>query len=164
MKFASDIKKYYEDGLWFSGLFFYLEAKHFIYKTNPVDQANPPTKFVWKRNNRGPIKGCTSKGNEIGHGGKIASYSVAMSRGKVICYCKHYKKLSVKLFAEYIESNFIEIFKSSCNPAGNVFVQDGDLSQNSKVAKTTLDKILVLYNFVYPYAVQNLILSKMLLI
>ena len=45
------------------------------------------------------------------------------------------------MFAEFIENNFIEIFKSSCNPAGNVFAQDGDPSQNSKAAKTALEKI-----------------------
>ena len=51
------------------------------------------------------------------------------------------RKLSGKLFAEFIENKFLEIFKSSCNPTGNVFVQDVDPSQNSKAAKTALDKI-----------------------
>ena len=68
-------------------------------------------------------------------------FFVAILLGKEICYCKHYKKLTGKLFAEFIENNFFEIFKSSCNPTGNVFVQDGDPSQNSKAAKTALDKI-----------------------
>ena len=45
-----------------------------------------------------------------------------ISLGKERCYCKHYEKLSG-------------------NPTGNVFVQDGDPSQNSKAAKTALDKI-----------------------
>ena len=71
----------------------------------------------------------------------MASFFVAISLGKGICYCKHYKKLSGRIFAECIENNFTEIFKSSCNPAGNVFVQDVDPSQNSKAAKFVLDKI-----------------------
>ena len=50
------------------------------------------------------------------------------------------RKLYGKVFTEFIENNFIEIFKSSCNPAGNVFVQDGDPSKNSKAAKTAVDK------------------------
>ena len=54
--------------------------------------------------------------------------------------CKHYETLVSKLFAEFIENNFLGIFKSTCNPTGNVFVQDGDPSQNSKAAKTALDK------------------------
>ena len=59
-------------------------------------------------------------------------FFVAISLGKEICYCKHYEKLSVKLFAEFIENNFLKIFKSSCNPTVNVFVQDGNPRQNSK--------------------------------
>ena len=71
----------------------------------------------------------------------MASFFVAISLGKGICYCKHYEKLSGKIFAEFIENNFIESFKNSCNPTGNVFVQDGDPIQNSKAAKTALDKV-----------------------
>ena len=141
VKFAKDIKKYNEDGLWSSGICFYLDAKHFIPKTNPLDQAKAPKSLVWRKKDEGLSKGCTSKGNKAGHGGKVASFFVAISLGKGICNCKHYEKFSVKLFAEFIENNFLEIFKSSCNPTENVFVQDGDPSQNSKSAKTALDKI-----------------------
>ena len=141
MKFAKDITKYYDDGLWSSGICFYLDAKHFIHKTNPMDQAKAPKRLVWREKNEGLIKGCTSKENKAGHGGKVASFFVAISLVKGICYCKHYEKLSGTIFAEFIENNFIEIFKSSCNPAGNVFVQVGDPSQNSKAAKTALEKI-----------------------
>ena len=106
-----------------------------------MDQTKATKRLVWRKKNEGFIKGCTSKGKKAGHGGKVASFFVAISLGKGICYCKHYKKRSGKLFAEFIESNFLEIFKSSCNPTGNVFVQDGDPSQNPKAAKTALDKI-----------------------
>ena len=71
----------------------------------------------------------------------MTSFFVAISLGKGICYCKHYEKHSGKIFAKFTENNFIEIFKSSCNHAWNVFVQDGGPSWNSKAAKTALDKI-----------------------
>ena len=45
-------------------------------------------------------------------------FFVALSLGKGICYFKHYEKLSDKLFGEFIENNFLEILKSSCNPQG----------------------------------------------
>ena len=106
-----------------------------------MHQAKAPKHLVWRKKNEGLIKGCTSKRNKAGNDGKVASFFVAISRGKGICYCKHYEKRSGKLFSEFIENNFIKIFKSSCNPAGNAFVQDGDPSQNSKAAKTALDKI-----------------------
>ena len=71
----------------------------------------------------------------------MTSFFVAISLGTGVCYCKHYEKLSGKLFAEFIENNFLEILKNSCNSTRNVFVQDGDPSQNSKAAKTALSKI-----------------------
>ena len=72
---------------------------------------------------------------------KSVKFFVVISLGKGICYCKHCEKLSGKLFVEFIENNFLEIFKNSWNPTGNVFVRDGDPNQNSKAAKTALDKI-----------------------
>ena len=141
MKFAKDIKKYYDNGLWSCGICFYLNAKHFIHKTKPMDQAKAPKRLVWRKKNEGLVKSCTSKGNKAGHGGKVAGFFFAISFGEGICYCKYYKKPSGKLFAEFIEHDFLEIFKSKGNPTGNVFVQDGDPSQNSNTAKTALDKI-----------------------
>ena len=94
-----------------------------------------------RKKNQSLIRGCTSKGNKGRHGGKVASSFVVVSRGKGICYCEHYEKLSDKFPAEFIENNCLEIFKSSCYPTWNVFVQDNDLSQNSKATKTDLDNI-----------------------
>ena len=53
MKFAKDIKKYYDTGLWSSGICFDLDAKHFIYKTNLMDQATAPKSLVWRKKNEG---------------------------------------------------------------------------------------------------------------
>ena len=39
MKLAKDIQKHYDNGLLSSRIFFYLDDKHFIHKTNPMDQA-----------------------------------------------------------------------------------------------------------------------------
>ena len=73
--------------------------------------------------------------------GKWQVFLTAILFGKRISHYKHYEKISSKLFANFIENNFIEIFTSSCNPAGKVFVQDDDPSQNYKAGKTALDKI-----------------------
>ena len=83
-----------------------------------MGQLKAPKSLVWRKKNEGLNKGCTSKGNKAGHGGKVASSFVALSLGKGICYFKHYEKLSDKLFGEFIENNFLEILKSSCNPQG----------------------------------------------
>ena len=98
IKFAKDIKKYYDDRLWSSWICFYLDAKHFIHKTNPIDQAKAPKSLVWRKRNEVLIKGCTSKGNKAGYGSKVARCFVAISLGKGICYCKHYEELNGKIF------------------------------------------------------------------
>ena len=72
---------------------------------------------------------------------KSGTFFVVMSLGKGICYWKHYEKLSGKLFTEFIVNNFLQMFKSSFNPTGNVFVKFGDPRQNSKAAKIVLYKI-----------------------
>ena len=47
-----------------------------------MDQAKAAISLVWKKKNEGLIKSCTSKGNKAGHGGKVASFFVAISLGK----------------------------------------------------------------------------------
>ena len=61
MKFAKDIKKYYDDGLWLSGICFYLDTKDFIHKINLMEQAKAPKSLVWRKKTEGLITGCTSK-------------------------------------------------------------------------------------------------------
>ena len=114
-----------------------------------MDQAMAPKYLVWRKKNERLIKGGTSNGNKSGCGGIVACF-LAISLGKEICYCKHYEKLSGKIFAEFVENNFIEIFKSSCKSTGNVFVEDGDPTQNSKAAKTALDKIGAVQFSIHP--------------
>ena len=114
-----------------------------------MDQAMAPKYLVWRKKNERLIKGGTSNGNKSGCGGIVACF-LAISLGKEICYCKLYEKLSGKIFAEFAENNFIEIFKSSCKSTGNVFVEDGDPAQNSKAAKTALDKIGAVQFSIHP--------------
>ena len=87
VKFSKDLKRYYDDGLWSSGRCFYLDAKHFIRKTNPMDQAKAPKSLIWRKKGEGLVKGGTSNGNKARHGGKVASFFfAAISLGKGICY------------------------------------------------------------------------------
>ena len=41
------------DGLWSFRTCFYLGAKHFIHKTNSVDQAKAPKHLVWRKKSEG---------------------------------------------------------------------------------------------------------------
>ena len=106
-----------------------------------MDQAKAPKTLAWRKKMKALLKVLLQREIKQGMVAKQQIFFVAISLGKGICYCKHYEKLSSTLFTEFIEGNFIEIFKSSCKSTGNVVVQDGNLSQNSKAAKTALDKI-----------------------
>ena len=135
--------------MWSSRICFYFDAKHFIHKK--IQWIRQRLQKVWSRERK--VKAWlreTTKGNKAGHGGKVASFLLLYHLVKELLL-QALRKLSGKLFAEFTENKFLEIFKSSCNPTGNVFVQDDDPSQNSKAAKTAL-------------AVRILILSRMLLI
>ena len=57
-----------------SGICFYLDAKHFMHKTNPIDEAKDPKSLVRRKKNEGLAKVCTSKGNKAGHGDRVASF------------------------------------------------------------------------------------------
>ena len=49
LKFAKVTKKYYDDGLSLSAICFYLYAKHFVQKTDLMDQVKAPKRLVWKK-------------------------------------------------------------------------------------------------------------------
>ena len=141
LKFAKRVLKDSDENLWKHEICFYLDGKSFVHKLNPKDQARAPGAKVWRKKNEGLKRNCTAKGNKAGHGGRTAHFMVAITYGKGVILCQHYEKLSGKYFASLIEESFQGVFARSCNPEGNMFLQDGDPSQNSKVAMTELDKI-----------------------
>ena len=42
-------------------------------------------------------------------------------------------------FASFIDRNFSYMFQVSSNPCSNLFIQDGDPSQNSQLAKASME-------------------------
>ena len=49
--------------------------------------------------------------------------------------------MSGAFFASFIQQHFTDIFSRSHTPTGNIFLQDGDPSQNSKAAKVELTNL-----------------------
>ena len=45
------------------------------------------------------------------------------------------------MFADFIDTHFNEAFKKSNNPKDKFFLQDGDLSQNSRKANNAMYKV-----------------------
>ena len=65
---------------------------------------------------------------------------VAISYGKGVCFSESYEKLSGARLAELVKKKFKSIFTNSCNPKGDMVIQDGAPSQNSKAAVTQVKK------------------------
>ena len=73
---------------------------------------------------------------------KVAQFIVAIAYGKgIVCGEQYEGQMTGKLFASFITEKFDRVFANSANPRGKLFLQDGDPSQNSKVASDTMAKI-----------------------
>ena len=67
---------------------------------------------------------------------------VGISYDKGIILCKQYFGcINGEKISRFISDNFIATFQKSLNPANRMFLQDGDPSQNSKLAKQALKSI-----------------------
>lgn len=142
LKFAKDIiKNENNETLWKEKICFYLDGTSWVFKTNPCDQARHAETRVWRKPSEGLSLGCTSKGKKVGYGGKVVHYIVCISYGKGVISCEKYEKMSGAFFASFIQQHFTDIFSRSHTPTGNIFLQDGDPSQNSKAAKVELTNL-----------------------
>ena len=127
--------KEFNSDVWKRDISFYLDCKSFIHKTNPKDQARAPSSREWRKTTEGLKHNCTAKGSNMGTGGRTAHFIVAMCYGKGVLVCEQYEKMNGSYFAEFVKSNFNDMFSKSINPNSKLFIQDGDPSQNSKAAR-----------------------------
>lgn len=141
--FARKMIRDHDETFWENDLSFYLDGTSWVFKTNPCDQAATSHAKVWRKENEGLNFGCTSKGKKAGYGGKTIHFFVSISYSKGVISCEQYEKLTGQFFADFVEKNFINIFAKSNNPNGNLFLQDGDPRQNSKVVVKALNNINV---------------------
>ena len=113
---------------------FYLDGSSFVHKTHPADQAIEPGSEIWRKANEGLKQELSSKGKKTGAEGRVVHFIICIPYGKDVCFCEPYIKIDGAYFAGFIRRNFKKIIRNSCNPAGNLFIQDGGFSQNSKAA------------------------------
>lgn len=146
----SDIKKrlaYCKDKIknnicqdfWSYGVSFYLDGVGFVFKTNPMDQAFAPQAREWRRPNEGLSYGCTAKGKK--EGSTQVKFMVAISYDRGVVLCEQYKQISGPKYAKMCDECLPQAFDLSINPRDRRFVQDGDPSQNSAVAKEVLENM-----------------------
>ena len=84
------------------------------------------------------MSSCSAKGSKIGNGSSVAHFFVCISSGKGVIFCEQYEKLNGQYFTNFVGRNFKTIFSLSYDPEGNLFIQEGDPSQNSKLRKTKM--------------------------
>ena len=124
----------YPLNVWKDSIAFYLDGVSFVYKTNPMDQARAPKGRVWRKKSEGLTQGCLAKGRKVGTGGKVAKFMVAISHGKGVLVCDRYEKMDANYFSPFIDQNFNTMFVQSGKGLSQLWLQDGDPSQNRKAA------------------------------
>ena len=83
--------------------------------------------------------GCTTKGKKEGN--QQAHFMVTIAYGKVAIMCKQYQgRINGPKFANMVREDFPSAFEQGANAVTKCFLQDGDPSQNSAVARTALDE------------------------
>ena len=66
-------------------------------------------------------------------------FMVAVAHNKGVINCHLYLSLLILKHKSFIDELFSDMFKNSANPKGKLFLQDGDPSQNSKIACEAMD-------------------------
>ena len=70
---------------------------------------------------------------------KIVKVFVAIAYGHGAVLCEQYKEqLTGLYFADFVREHFKNAFENRGNPRGELFLQDGDPSQNSLKAKNSI--------------------------
>ena len=135
VKFGRDSLRDKSKEYWQQDISFYLDGVGLVHKTNPLEGTKAPKARVWRKKCEGLQY--TSKGTKAGYGGRVANFMVAISFNKGVVCCELYEKMDGKYFESFIRRNFECIYEKS-NKTSRIFVQDGDPSQNSKLAKAAM--------------------------
>ena len=137
LQFAKRCKKQ-PANVWTEGISFYLDGTGWVHKTNPSMNARTSRTRTWKKKGESLSRHCTAKGKKEGVGGKMAKFMVAIAHGKGVIACHQYTgHIDGEKFSQMVEDYFPDMFSSSSNPVRKLFLQDGDPSQNCKLARET---------------------------
>lgn len=140
LKFVQRIRRDHPgDNFWEDGIAFYFDGVSFIHKTRP-DQALAPRGRIWRKRCEGLDHGCTAKGSSCLSGGRRVKVFVAISHRRGVILAKSYAHLDGAMFADFVTDNFPETFNRS-EKGTNIFLQDGDPSQNSAQARAVFNEL-----------------------
>ena len=140
VSFAKKMVKIYPPNFWKHGVAFYLDAVHFVFKTQPLSHSSTPRSKIWRKRCEGLKRSCTAKGRKEGTGGKYVKILAAISYDKGIILCEPYEQMTGEYFATFIRTHFNDMFEDAGKDS-NTWVQDGDRSQNSAPAKQAMKDV-----------------------
>ena len=142
-RFAKAIKKKYSESVWWDGICFYLDGTGFTHKVNPCEYAMRSNRSTWRKEKERLSLNCTARGRQEGSGGRVAKFMVAIAYRKGVTMCANYDvTLNGPSFAKFISRKFNACFRKSNNgQKERIFLQDGDPSQNSRLARDAMDKV-----------------------
>jgi len=125
---------------WQEEIAFYFDGVGFVHRTRPMEHALACRGKVWRKKGEGLALHCTAKGETAGHGGKQVKFFVAISYNCGVICAENYTELNGPSFAKFITDKFEQIFQRS-GKACREWLQDGDPSQNSALAKRAMRNV-----------------------
>ena len=135
LKFAKHMKKVVKETFWTEEISFCFDGAGFLHKKNPCGHSRRNKSRTWRKSDEGGNIHCTTSGRR-----KTAKLMVAITYEKGVTMCEEYcRQLNGASFAEFIKEYFPPCFKESGN--SNLFLQDGDPSQNSRLAMDALVEV-----------------------
>ena len=140
VKFAKYTKANYSQEIWTEGIAFYLDGTGFTYKRNRLDQPCASKARVWRKKSEGLAPGCIAEGHKEGSGGKVLRLMVAISYNKGVICCEPYEKMNGCYFAVFLDNHFDRLFSAANKGCTRMFLQDGDPSQNSALARAAMQR------------------------
>ena len=122
LKFAKKMLKNYSSPVWTNETNFYLDGTSFQHKFYPKDQARGPHRRECWHPSEGFKKDCTWKGAQLGIGGRVAHFIVAILYKSGSVACHEHERTNGKFFTDFVKNKFQKSLE-------NV---DEDRSQNRK--------------------------------
>ena len=107
---------------WNEHISFYMDAKGFQFKTNPLDQARAPSAREWRKKGEGLH--ITAKGKK--EGAVNANFMVGITYGKGVILCEQFKgAINGDRMVKVVEPSFENAFEKSIAPRDKRFLMDG---------------------------------------
>ena len=124
---------------WTKCVSFYLDGVGFTHKYKAMKDEKSSESHDWPKRNVG--LSITAKGKKERIGGRTAHFFVGTSYTKnAVLHEQHFEKINGTLFANIARNTFSDTLAQSVNPKNKLILQDGDPSQNSKVAQYSCDE------------------------